>query len=128
MPGCKAPEILRNEGYSDVCRNKPAPCLTRGRMTGAVATNKEQLLARPQDGERAGTHRRWAFFSSLPEIFLEPIHAEIYSALAMGRVCQAVVGALNHVNLFERAEIMKNLPGLVYGNEFVFFPMNDKAV
>ena len=32
MPRCKAPEILRNEAYFDVRRNKPAPCLTRGRM------------------------------------------------------------------------------------------------
>jgi hypothetical protein len=32
--------------------------LTRGRMRGAVATNKEQLLARLRDGERAGTRRR----------------------------------------------------------------------
>jgi hypothetical protein len=32
MPKCKAPEILRNEAYSDVRRNKPAPCLTRGRI------------------------------------------------------------------------------------------------
>ncbi len=35
----------------------------------AVATNKEQLLARPREGERAGQSRetrdRWAFFSSL---------------------------------------------------------------
>jgi len=34
--------------------NKPAPCLTRGKMRGAVATNKEQLLARRRDGEAAG--------------------------------------------------------------------------
>jgi hypothetical protein len=27
------------------------------RMRGAVATNKEQLLARPRDGERAGSRR-----------------------------------------------------------------------
>ncbi len=39
--------------------------LIRGRMRDAVATNKEQLLARPRDGERAGPRRRWAFFSSL---------------------------------------------------------------
>jgi hypothetical protein len=32
MPRCKAPEILRNEVYLAVRRNKPAPCLTRGRM------------------------------------------------------------------------------------------------
>jgi len=32
MPRCKAPEILRNEAYLDVRRNKLAPCLTRGRM------------------------------------------------------------------------------------------------
>jgi len=43
----KAPEILRSEAYFDVRRNKPSPCLTRGRMKGAVATSKEQLLARP---------------------------------------------------------------------------------
>src|SRR4030042_6583593 len=28
----KAPEILRSEAYLDVRANKPAPCLTRGRM------------------------------------------------------------------------------------------------
>ncbi len=32
---------------------------------GGVATNKEQFLAHPRDGERAGIRRRWAFFSSL---------------------------------------------------------------
>jgi hypothetical protein len=39
--------ILRSEAYPDVRRNKPAPCLTRGRMRGGVATNKERLLATP---------------------------------------------------------------------------------
>ncbi len=34
--------------------NKPAPWLTRGRMRGAVVTNKKQLLARRRDGEAAG--------------------------------------------------------------------------
>jgi hypothetical protein len=32
MPRCKAPEILRSEACLDVRRNKPAPCLTRGRV------------------------------------------------------------------------------------------------
>jgi predicted N-acetyltransferase YhbS len=32
MPRCKALEILRSEAYLGVRRNKPAPCLTRGRM------------------------------------------------------------------------------------------------
>ncbi len=32
MPRCKAPEIVRSEAYLDVRRNKPAPCLARGRM------------------------------------------------------------------------------------------------
>ena len=50
----QAPEILRNEDYSAVRRNKPAPFLTRGGMRGAVATGKEQLSARPREGERAG--------------------------------------------------------------------------
>jgi len=41
------------------------PRLTQGRMRGAVATNKEQLLARRRDGEPAGQRCRWAFFNSL---------------------------------------------------------------
>jgi hypothetical protein len=45
MLRCKALEILRSEAYWDVRRNKPAPCLTRGRMRGGVATNKERLIA-----------------------------------------------------------------------------------
>jgi hypothetical protein len=32
IPLTGAPEILRSEAYSDVRRNKPAPCLIRGRM------------------------------------------------------------------------------------------------
>ena len=32
MPTCKALEIMRSETYLDVRRNKPAPCLTRGKM------------------------------------------------------------------------------------------------
>jgi hypothetical protein len=31
MPRCKAPEVLRSEAYLNVRRNKPAPCVTRGR-------------------------------------------------------------------------------------------------
>jgi hypothetical protein len=58
MARCKAPEILCRERFQtvsyDVRRNEPAPCMTQGRMRGAVATNKEQLFARPREGERAG--------------------------------------------------------------------------
>ena len=36
------------------CCNKPAPCFDTGKDEGAVATGKEQLLARPREGERAG--------------------------------------------------------------------------
>jgi len=32
MPRCEAPETLWNEAYLDVRRNKPSPCLTRGRV------------------------------------------------------------------------------------------------
>ena len=31
----------------DVGSNKPAPCLTRGRMRGGIATKKERLFATP---------------------------------------------------------------------------------
>ena len=34
-------------------------------MRGGVATNKERLLPRRQDGEAAGKCSRWVFFSSL---------------------------------------------------------------
>jgi hypothetical protein len=57
IPFAGTPEILRPremsiEAYlANVRRNKPAPCLTRGRMS---------LPAR-----RQGERRRWAFFSSL---------------------------------------------------------------
>ncbi len=65
MPSCKAPEILSRERFKtvpyDVRHNKPVPRLTRGRIRGAVATNKEQLLARPRRGPE---HSRWAFFSN----------------------------------------------------------------
>ncbi len=42
------------------------------RWADAVATNKEQLLVRPRDGERAGKRSRWAFFSSLLEDIMSP--------------------------------------------------------
>jgi len=32
IPLAGAPEILRSEAYLSVRRNKPAPCLTRGRI------------------------------------------------------------------------------------------------
>jgi hypothetical protein len=70
MPRCKlslrnpvygAPEILCRErfvtGPYNVLCNNPAPCLARGRMRGAVATGKEQLLVRPREGERAETQQ-----------------------------------------------------------------------
>jgi hypothetical protein len=34
IPRCKAPEVLRSEAYLNVRCNKPAPCLTRGKMRG----------------------------------------------------------------------------------------------
>ena len=39
---------------TQVRRNQPAPCFDTGKDEGAVATGKEQLLARPREGERAG--------------------------------------------------------------------------
>jgi hypothetical protein len=48
---CKAPEILRSEAYLKVHRNRPAPCLTRGRMreiprsAGLTAIFQQPVLA-----------------------------------------------------------------------------------
>ena len=50
IPCRKRFETVPNE----VRRSRPAPYLTGGGMRGAVATSKEQLLARPREGERAG--------------------------------------------------------------------------
>ena len=52
IPLAGAPEISRREHYafptySSVHCNKPVPLLTRGRMRGGVATNKERLLVTP---------------------------------------------------------------------------------
>jgi len=56
MPRCKAPEILRLketsiEAYLDVGCNKPAPCLTRGRMreTPQMGGFQQPARARPHD-------------------------------------------------------------------------------
>jgi len=40
MPRCKAPEILRNEAYLDVRRNKPAPCFDTGKDEGNKADGR----------------------------------------------------------------------------------------
>jgi len=52
-----APKILRSEAYFDVRRNKPAPCLTRGRMReiprSAGQMSIFQQPAKDQHGEVA---------------------------------------------------------------------------
>jgi len=50
MPRCKAPEILRNAAYFDVRRNKPAPCLTRGRIR---ETQQMGVFQQPDRGSDA---------------------------------------------------------------------------
>jgi hypothetical protein len=47
IPLTGALEILRSEVYLDVRRNKPVLSLSKRRMRGGVATNKERLFATP---------------------------------------------------------------------------------
>jgi hypothetical protein len=44
------------------------PALGTEKDEGAVVTDKEQLLAHPRDGERAGMRCRWAFFNSMQRV------------------------------------------------------------
>ena len=46
--------IYQGPSYVALLSNDQPSSSNRARMRGAVATNKEQLLARPRDGERAG--------------------------------------------------------------------------
>jgi hypothetical protein len=60
----------RRSAFPTVLRgNKPAPCLTRGRMRVASRRIRSDFLPRRRDGEAAGESReardRWAFFSIL---------------------------------------------------------------
>ena len=55
MPRCKVPEILCRERFQtvpyDVRRNKPAPCLTRGRMS---ETPQMGVFQQPAKGGQDG--------------------------------------------------------------------------
>ena len=52
MPTCKALKILRSAAYLDVRRNKPAPCLTRGKMRETQQMGVFQQSANGQQPER----------------------------------------------------------------------------
>ena len=53
IPLTGTPKILRSEAYFDVRRNKPAPCLTRGRMRETQQMSIFQQPAKDQHGEVA---------------------------------------------------------------------------
>ena len=59
MPRCKAPEVLRVASR----RIRSNSWHARETVSGPddVVTNKEQLLARPRDGERAGKQQMAIF-------------------------------------------------------------------
>src|SRR5512143_2359487 len=85
-------------------------------MRGGVATNKEQLLARPRDGERAGIRSRWPFFSNLLD-FLFPFGACLsYNAeMPIGRKKKAIIHiAKQDLRLDEETyrQILKGVAGV----------------
>ena len=68
------------------------------------------------------------FFSNRSEIFLKPFHREVHGPLAVVRLCQPMIGAFEDMNLFGSVQTLKDLPGLVHGDELILLPMNHHAV
>ena len=62
------------------------------------------------------------------EIFLEPIHGELDSTLAMGRIGQTMIRTTDDMNLFGDTYVVEDSQGLIERNKFIFFSVNDETM
>jgi len=67
-------------------------------------------------------------FSAALEELLEPFHGEVHRPPAVVGLREAVVSALDDMNLFRAVQSLKDLPGLVHRNKFILLPVNHHAV